>query len=100
MNVIWPDGPVRSMGSTAPHFAAQETARLARGGRTLSDERHAIESRHRGWHVWMSDAGKPWAVRRPDATGQEATVTASHIGLMDHEIAVFERGQQSGGGAA
>ena len=61
---------------------------------TLTEERLAIESRHPQWHVWMSDAGKPWAVRRPDADGNEATVTAAHIGLVDHEIAEFEHEQQ------
>jgi len=61
---------------------------------TLPEERHAIEARHPGWRVWMSDAGKPWAVRVPDGTGREATVAASSITEMDREIAVFEHEQQ------
>lgn len=67
---------------------------------TLTEERLAIESRHPGWHVWMSDAGKPWATHRPDENGNEATVTAPHIGLVDHEIAEFEHEQMWLGGHA
>jgi hypothetical protein len=57
---------------------------------TLAEEWRAVERRHPGWRLWPSDTGKPWATRTPDARGQEATVGADHITLMDHEIALHE----------
>jgi hypothetical protein len=59
---------------------------------TLTEERHAIEARHPGWHVWTSDAGKTWATKvSPHAVG--ATVAAPFITEMDRIIAEEERRQ-------
>jgi hypothetical protein len=65
---------------------------------TLSEERHLIESHHPGWHVFVSDAGKPWAVyvHHPDNTGCGTTLTAPGMARMDQVIAEFEHAQHFG----
>ena len=58
----------------------------------LNRECRMIEARHPGWHVWWSDAGKPWATHDyHDAFGCGATVTAAGFPRMDKAIALFER---------
>jgi hypothetical protein len=65
---------------------------------TLSEERHLIESHHPGWHVFVSDVGKPWAVHvhHPDNTGCGTTLTAPGMARMDQVIAEFEHAQHFG----
>jgi hypothetical protein len=57
-----------------------------------ADIERAIEAEFPGWHVWHSDAGRPYATRVhfPDDAQLMITLDAPGIGLMAHVIASFE----------
>lgn len=66
----------------------------------LRDELRAVEHDCPGWHLWLSDAGRVWAVHvltpaeqaSPGAAGANATtVTAPTPELIRHEIACCAR---------
>ena len=59
---------------------------------TPAEERHAIERQFPGWHVWVSDAGHPWATRATESSG--VTLDAPGIGLMPFVIAEYEHRQE------
>jgi hypothetical protein len=59
---------------------------------TLTDELRAIERKHPGWHLFLSDAGNVWAVTaRAHDGGSGTTLDARTPAGMDREIAVQER---------
>ena len=58
---------------------------------TLTEERRQVEAHHPGWHVWTSDAGKPYATHvYHDETGCGATVDAPGFALIGYAIAAYE----------
>lgn len=61
---------------------------------TLTDELRAIERKHPGWHLYVSDAGNIWAVttQAHDLGGSGTTLGEVRTpAAMEREIAVQER---------
>jgi hypothetical protein len=64
----------------------------------LMEERHQIEARHPGWHVWVSDAGLPYATRATDGflRGSGVTLDLPGMARADQVIAAFDRALANG----
>jgi hypothetical protein len=76
--------PIRS---TAPLAQFAEPRIPASDTLTVAELCHEIEARYPGWHVWLCDEGYVYATANID--GQEVTLPAAHITLVEHEIASY-----------
>jgi hypothetical protein len=59
-----------------------------RAERTPAELCREVESRHEGWHVWLSERGHPWATRTRH--GSARTLEGISFEWVDQVIAAFE----------
>jgi hypothetical protein len=58
---------------------------------SLSAELREVEHEHPGWHAWLSDEGRAYAVTTHGTNpAGGVTLSAPTPELLDHEVAVWE----------